>query len=185
MSRFKKCPNGHYYQGDTCPYCPTQSWGYQEPKHDPTIDYRNHFELLAIPICPRCGQPVRKGISRPKNGFVSSMHDIQDHLVPWNYLWDGHCEYCECDFSFETRIDMGSFGPDNGFRITKVKMGNRAFLHDITCNMDNWRATVLSGIEIETGGERLFLSANEVKLLMKILKDSPLLKQFDYYEGSV
>jgi len=21
MSEYKKCPNGHYYQGDHCPYC--------------------------------------------------------------------------------------------------------------------------------------------------------------------
>jgi hypothetical protein len=23
--RFNKCPNGHYYQGATCPYCPRQA----------------------------------------------------------------------------------------------------------------------------------------------------------------
>ena len=67
-----------------------------------------------------------------------------------------------------------------------MKVAAAGFLHDITANLGEMSSTVLSGVEIETKcghghGEKLFLSANELKHLMKVLQNSPILRQFDYY----
>lgn len=194
MSKYKQCPKGHFYQGDVCPYCPTQYYSVNEV--DPfngAGNLQQHIEeLMTIPVCPHCGRPIRKGIPHPDNGIaVSSLYDIRDRIVPWNYQWNGVCENCGHDFNISMRIDMGSSGPDNKIRETKIRVGARGFLHHITCDYGDWRSTVLSGIEIETKcglgheTEKFFLSANELKYLIEVLQNSPILKQFDYYEEDV
>lgn len=190
MKDIKQCPNGHFYQGDVCQYCPTRYYSVNEVNPFDGVGYlQQHIEeLITIPVCPHCGKPLRKGIPRPEHGVtVSSMFDIRDHIVPWNYKWVGICEHCGNDFSFAMRINMGSTGSDNNFRETSIRVGARGFLHHITCDYGDWCSTILSGVEIETKcgsgkSEKFFLSANELKYIMEVLKDSPILKQFDYYE---
>ena len=186
----KQCAKGHYYKGDTCPYCPTQYYSYGDVNpFDGRGDLHQHVaELMTIPTCPHCGRPLRKGIPRPEYGIVvSSINDIRDRIVPWNYNWDGRCESCGHDFNIKMHIDMGSTGPDNNIRETTVRVSSRGFLHHITCDYGEGSATVLSGVEIEThcglgrNREKFFLSANELKYLMKALQNSPVLKQLDYY----
>lgn len=189
-NNYKQCPRGHYYKGDTCPYCPTRYYTVNEVNSfDGVGDLQQHIsELMTIPICAHCGRPLRRGIPRPEHGLVvSSLYDIRDRIIPWNYQWDGRCENCGHDYNIVMRINMGSTGPDNKIRETKVKVGAGGFMHDITANFGEGSVTVLSGVEIETkcdhgNSEKLFLSANELKHLMKALHNSPILKQFDYYE---
>lgn len=192
--KYKQCPNGHYYEGDVCPYCPTQYYSTKNVNpFDGVGNLKQHVaELMTIPTCPQCGRPLRKGIPHPEYGIVvSSLYDIRDRIVPWNYEWDGKCENCGHDFNIVMRIDMGSKGPDNKVRETKVKVAAAGFPHHITANFDEMRSTtVLSGVEIETKcehghTEKLFLSANELKYLMRVLQNSPILKQFDYYTEDV
>lgn len=189
MSKFKKCTNGHFYEGDYCPYCPTQYYSPDDVKSYVGAGNlkQRALEQTIIPTCPHCRQPLRKGIPHLDRGIsVSSMYNYSDHIVPWNYKWDGKCENCGHDFNLTWRINMGSTGPDHCIRETKIKAGASGFLHHITCNFGDFRSTVLSGVEIETRcgyeRERFFLSANELKYLIDVLQDSPLLKQFDYYE---
>lgn len=204
MTALKQCPRGHYYEGDICPYCPTQYYpnsGHTRPTrtanpnpHKPTF-YPTDTPTSTtagtdIPLCPHCGRPVRKYVPMPsKEICISSINDMGDGIVPWNYEWDGKCENCGYDFNIVMRIDMGSTGIDNKIRETRIKVNSKGFLHHITCNSyENMRSTVLSGVEIETrcglGNERgkFFISANELKYLMKVLQNSPILKQLDYYE---
>lgn len=193
MSHLKQCPQGHYYEGDTCPYCPTQlfpDYGGRttDTLHTSVVPPNRETEIVNVPLCPHCRKPLRKHVPLPPKGIcVSSIDCLGDGVVPWNYGWDGRCENCGHDFNFVMRIDMGSTGPDNRIRKTRVKVGAKSYLHHITCDWGDWRSTVLSGVEIETScgsgrvGEKFFLSANEVKHLIKVLKDSPILKQLDYY----
>ena len=193
MSTLKQCPRGHYYEGDACPYCPTQFYSVRNVNpFDGLGELKRHTtELMTIPTCPHCGQPLRKGIPHPEYGIVvSSLYDIRDRIVPWNYKWDGRCENCGHDFNIVMRIDMGSTGPDNKLRETKIKVNSKGFLHHIT-NFGDGQSTVLSGVEIETHcglgnkREKFFISTNELKHLIKVLHISPILKQFDYYTEDV
>ena len=183
------CPNGHYYEGDTCPYCPKEYASISDVGL--LADKDMATKMMSIPVCPKCGKPLRKGIPRPEHGVaVSSLKDIRDHIIPWNYYWNGRCDNCGHDFSFSWNIDMGSTGPDNKIRNTVVRIGVETFLHHITCEFDDWASTVLSGVEIETKcgfgqSEKIFLSVNELKYLMEILKDSPIMQQFDYQTESI
>ena len=204
MSTLKQCPRGHFYEGDTCPYCPTQYYpnsGHTRPTrtanpnpHKPTF-YPTDTPTSTtagtdIPLCPHCGRPVRKYVPMPsKEVRISSINNMGDGIVPWNYEWDGKCENCGRDFNIVMRINMGSTGPDNKARETRIKVNSKGFLHHISCNSyEDLRSTVLSGVEIETrcglGNERekFFISTNELKYLMKELQNSPILKQLDYYE---
>ena len=186
-----RCPKGHYYTGEYCPYCPTQYYPVSgdtkaSPTYNPntiptdTTVIATHSE---IPLCPHCGKSVRKHVPMPpKDARISSIQNMGDGIVPWNFGWDGRCESCGHDFTIVMRIDMGSTGPDNKIRVTTVKASQKGFLHHITCDFGEWRSTVLSGVEIETKGEKFFLSANELKYLMKALQNSPILKQLDYYD---
>ena len=194
----KKCPNGHYYEGDACPYCPTRYYPNYDPTltadpqpHKPTFYPRDTPTSTAagtdIPLCPHCGRPLRKSVPMPPKGVrISSINHMGDGIVPWNYEWDGNCENCGHDYNVVMQINMGSTGPDNKIRETEIKVGANGFMHDITANLGEGSATVLSGVEITTKcghdhSEKLFLSANELKHLMKVLQNSPILKQFDYY----
>jgi hypothetical protein len=49
MKGFNKCPNGHYYQGATCPYCPSNGTSKTDTKDGVNFDektqiYANHGE---------------------------------------------------------------------------------------------------------------------------------------------
>ena len=183
-----RCPKGHYYTGDHCPYCPTHYYSVEEVNTDCVVYSQERVrELMTIPVCTCCGKPLRRGIPHPEHGIaVSSLYDIRDRVVPWNYKWDGHCENCGHDYNVVMRIDMGSRGPDNRDRQTVVKVGDRGYCHNVEAFLGEGSSTVLSGVEIETRCghqvETLFLSANELKYLMKALQNSPILKQFDYLE---
>lgn len=189
---YKQCPRGHYYEGDTCPYCPTQLFPDNggcttDTLHTSVVPPRE-TEIVNIPLCPHCRRPLRKHVPLPSQGVcVSSINCLGDGVMPWNYEWDGRCENCGHDFNFVMRINMGSTGPDNRIRETKVKASAKGFLHHVTSNLGELRSTVLSGIEIETRcglgneNEKLFLSANELKYLMSMLQNSPILQQLDYY----
>ncbi len=190
MSALKQCPRGHYYEGNTCPYCPTQYYSIRNVNPFDGREYLHQHvaELMTIPSCPHCGQPLRKGIPRPEFGIVvSSLYDIRDRIVPWNYHWDGKCESCGHDFNIEMHIDMGSAGPDNRERQTRVRVCAAGFNHhERTMSPGEGGVnTVLSGVEITNKNGRVFLSANELKHLIKVLHNSPILKQFDYYTEDV
>lgn len=211
MNSQKQCPRGHIYEGDTCPYCKTELYPTMGTKKTRTY-YPNQEEIKTktyyptdnncgtkptaypdtetanIPLCPHCGRPVRRFVPNPPAGTrVSSMKDINDGKVPWNYGWDGRCENCGHDFSIIMNIDMGSTGTDNRERQTCVRASAAGFNHhELTMSPGEMGInTVLSGVEIETKCgkhfEKIFLSANELKYLMKVLQDSPILKQLDYY----
>lgn len=135
-----------------------------------------------IPICPHCGQPLRKAVQKPHWPIVGSINNAYDGKVPWNYLWDGKCESCgyNHNISIGQSIPCISPEPENKDKLTTVKVCSRK----VMTFLDS--ATVLSGVEIEThlDGEKksLFLSTNELKFLMDLLKDSPIIQQLDWGE---
>ena len=188
MSEYKQCPNGHYYTGDYCPYCPIHSDIRKIKELHASEMHPNRETEVAppLPLCQHCGRPVRKYV--PRDSGISSIKCMGDGVVPWNYKWEGICENCGHDFGVIMNIDMGSTGPDNCFRKTTIKASSRGFLHHITCDYGEWRSTILSGVEIEThcglgnNSEKIFLSANELKYIIEMLQDSPILKQLDYYQ---
>ena len=200
--KYKQCPRGHYYKGNSCPYCPTQYYpnsgserltrtagtSQHNPTFYPTETPTSTATDTVIPLCPHCGRMVRRFIPKPpKEVRISSINNMGDGIVPWNYEWDGRCENCGHDFNIVMRIDMGSTGPDNKVRETRIRVGAKGFLHHITSSWNFNKCTVLSGVEIESrcglGNERekFFLSANELKYLIRALQESPILKQLDYY----
>lgn len=191
MSEYKQCPNGLFYKGDSCPYCPTQLFPdecYQYGVCPPT-DYIRSSEMTMVPSCRFCGRPLRKNVLSRVKG-ISSVHDSADGIVPWNYQWDGKCECCGHDYNFVMRLrTCSSF--DNTSKETLVQVKTDKVMHHITGSVDeNPGYTCLAGVEIRTGyggvgghlnhQQRVFLSANELKYLIEALKDSPIIKQFDY-----
>lgn len=187
MSEYKQCPNGHYYDSaeyDRCPYCPREYASTTEV--DAMANRELAAQMMAIPICKHCGRPLRKGIPHPAHGeVVSSLNDIRDHIVPWNYKWDGKCEHCGHDYNVSMQSPTGSTGPDNHCKFTTVKCSALEVLHHITACSGECEATGFSGVEIETWFDNakhdsVFLSVNEIKYLFKVLNDSPLLSQYNY-----
>lgn len=129
-----------------------------------------------IPVCKYCGHRIRKGIPD------SITQQYNNMVSPWNFEWDGKCECCGHDYS----IYLGTpviFGQKKKTSVT----ADSKMIGDPE-NLDQYR--VLSGVTIKTtvgddvvensAHDELFLSANELKGLIDILKDSPLLEQFDY-----
>lgn len=62
MGDFKKCPNGHYYQGDVCPYCDRPhndnnesiSFGFSPSPGSKVCP--NHHAYYSGSSCPYCGE---------------------------------------------------------------------------------------------------------------------------------
>ncbi len=187
MPNYKVCPNGHHYQGDNCPFCPSQFVSVSDTHI--MADKSLASKMMSIPICKHCGRPLRKGIPRPSNGIrVSSLNDIRDSIVPWNYQWNGKCENCGYDYNISMSSPTGSLSIDNHFKITTVKCDSYEVAHHITANLDeDMSYTGFAGVEIETrfgnGGyhSKVFLSINELKYLFDALQGSPIMEQFNYY----
>ncbi|MDR1348840.1 MAG: hypothetical protein LBJ63_10550 [Prevotellaceae bacterium] len=173
---FKRCKNGHYYQGDACPYCPTQ-YGNSDAR---SIFYDAQETEINIPVCSHCGYLLRKEIPKPKEGYVGSIQgDAYDGKVPWNYEWNGKCEHCGHDYNISMWSNIPTF-EGNRNKMTTVKVSARGVMRSLT----QPQIICVSGVEIESrmsgsGVEKLFLSTNELKYLMEIFKNSPILKQLD------
>lgn len=70
---FKLCPNGHYYQGDECPYCKEQNLSVEtpllddipRPQHDWCLCPNGHGYSQNKSYCPYCGETeiVKKVVS--------------------------------------------------------------------------------------------------------------------------
>lgn len=135
-------------------------------------------ELRIIPICPHCGQPLRNSV--PHHFDIGSIEgNAFDGKVPWNYLWDGRCECCGHDFSITMHQKIHTQQKD---RYTTVRASARCIERDLSDDLIG-----LSGVEIEQrnsidGLKKTFISTNELKYLINALKNSPLLKQLDWYE---
>lgn len=210
MSEFKQCPNGHYYEGDFCPYCtPTRP---MEEDHGPyecihckacSEEYNGGkcpycgeqlksvsnqipswwFSDLTriIPICKHCGHRLRRTVP-PSEGVVSYIHSWQEKIAPWNYKWDGKCEYCGHDYRVQMELNVDDMQKKQTEVYADMKMVlTPPFVDEFTC---------LSGVTIRTaiGGQpsgEVFLSANELRYLMDSLKESPLMEQYDYlFDGT-
>lgn len=174
----KVCENGHCYQGDSCPYCPKV--------YDKETRLYPGAGSVNIPLCPHCGKPLRKRENiYPVGEKVGSVGNPYDGKIPWNYRWNGRCENCGHDFDISIRQNLGGFGL--GDRHTSVKVRTQRCNH-ITAGFNGDSGLILSGVEIETYVEehsgdrriqRVFLSTNELKYLMKVLANSPILQQED------
>lgn len=179
----KVCPNGHYYEGEECPYCPNL-YG-----DDRTKVYPYHGEgNVNIPTCPHCGRPIRKreNLYQPAGVVIGSISDIRDAKMPWNYNWNGRCDSCGHDFNINMTQNIGY--RDLGNKHTSVKVSYENHIYSITAGEGEVYGLHLSGVEIETyvggrtGGnhkQKVFLSTNELKYLLKVLANSPILQQED------
>lgn len=179
----KHCPNGHYYEGEECPYCPKGDNGKTKvyPIHPTSVD-------IDIPLCPHCGRPIRKreNLYQPAGVVIGSISDIRDAKMPWNNNWNGRCDSCGYDFNISMTQNISHL--DLGNKHTSVKVSQRDYMYHITANWGELSGLCLSGVEIETyvGGcagdkqkQKVFLSTSELKYLMKVLANSPILQQED------
>lgn len=184
MDEYKQCKNGHFYQGNECEYCPTQyhtrkNWDINNSTECP---YPHDYN---IPNCSHCKKSLRKEM--PISWTVGSIKgNAFDRQTPWNYGWNGKCEYCGHDYN----IQMEQFLTDDFnvkiWKTTRIRVKEIRIMHHIDA------AIGLSGVEIETcidndcperlmlqEPQKIFLSTNELKYLMRVLKDSPILQQLD------
>lgn len=191
MSDFKKCPNGHFYQGDTCPYCetelfPLETVGMRTDLHTSVVPPERETVILDIPFCPHCGKKVKNNIPHPDWPIVGSIDgNAYDGKVPWNYKWDGRCENCGHDFSITMIQRMDSSHNDRQTIARVSKRQVQAMSEDGYILNDAFIG--LSGVEIEQrnsidGVKKTFISTNELKYLINALKNSPLLEQLDWNE---
>lgn len=178
----KVCGKGHYYQGDSCPYCPKL--------YDKETRLYPVAGSVNIPLCPHCGKPLRKreNINQPYIGqTVGSVGNPGDGMIPWNYEWNGRCDNCGHEFNINMVQNIQC--TDLGNKHTSVKIMEKSYMYHITAGADDVSGITLSGIEIESyvGGyagdkekQKIFLSTNELKYLLKVLSNSPILQQEDY-----
>ena len=170
----KVCPNGHYYEGEECPYCP--------PVYDKKTKLYPTFAMTEnVPSCPHCGRPIRKIENIDIDRQIGSIGNCRDGRVPWNYKWNGKCDNCGHDFNINITQNISGF--DLRDKQTSVKIANRTYPYSRTDSLGIY----LSGVEIETYAgmsgcrqkQEIFLSTNELKYLLKVLGKSPILKQED------
>lgn len=207
MSEYKRCPQGHYYKGNQCPYCEDpgpytapytcekcNAWSseYNGGKCPYCGDrlrgqaedifpwwLNNAHETTIIPVCNHCGHRIRRSIPSLV-GSVLYIQDDKEQVAPWNYNWNGKCEYCGHDYSIRLGLQINDDGQQTNKKTT-VSADCMNFDFPGCCD----RYTVLSGVTIRTYvGEKacgeVFLSANELKCFIDVLKDSPLREQYDY-----
>lgn len=209
MSDYKQCPNGHYYQGDHCPYCATRT---QQESRGPyecvkcgalSDEYNGGYcpycgeqlysvsnrvpswfpsdITVVIPVCKHCGHRIRRHIPE-SHGLVSYIQNWCEKVTPWNYKWDGKCEYCGHDYNVYMEVPI-----DNEQRKKTKVYADRDWIASPLGAFDTF--TVLSGVSIETTvGDtvnKVFLSAKELEYLIDASKNSPILKQWDFnYDGT-
>jgi len=97
MSVFEQCPNGHYYQGDHCPYCPS-------PKvHEKKVLYRVlkachnlHAYDEELNKCPICGSSTVVDKFTSKNTDTALVMSI--HLTNPVHVKVGELELFECNY---------------------------------------------------------------------------------------
>ena len=87
MSDFKQCPNGHYYEGDHCPYCPPQKPFKLIPFIDCVFDNVPVFHVKVCPnmhgyeanlsLCPFCGSEVVVAEGEKKVGGTCRIVDMK------------------------------------------------------------------------------------------------------------
>lgn len=100
MSEYKQCPNGHYYQGDHCPYCKsgsaagsasmkTEVFGNQEPEgHQPTEVASSAgmggSKTIVVdgnaPVASPSARPVSESSAAPMSG--RTMFGDMDEMAP-------------------------------------------------------------------------------------------------------
>ncbi len=117
-----------------------------------------------------------------KNNFPAIAPNPQ-----WNSGWDGKCEWCGCDYNISFVQVLSQYQNqvvESGRRI-EISVASRGYrvIFDYVES--------LSGIEIEITSfgklfkektERIFISTNELKHIISMLEDSPILEQFDWGE---
>ena len=173
---WKKCPNGHYYTEDKCPYCPVDYSSVTEINIIEREGVASRMSTI-IPICKHCGRPLRKGIPRPPQGtIISSIQDIHDRIVPWNYKWDDKCEHCGYDYN----IMLKTQGAGCRDRVTSIWVKEELYDNYDVCDASCNHKTGLSGVRISTDKGGLFLSVKELRQLINVLSNSPILEQFDF-----
>ena len=185
IEELKRCPKGHKYRGNSCPYCETELFPIgscrtkTDVEHTSLIPPYRETETLSIPLCPHCGRPVRKSMPHSDFPIIGSIEGhAYDGKIPWNYYWDGKCNNCGYDFS----ISMHQKIYTEKDRYTTVRVSVRR-IEGITSD----ELIGLSGVEIEQrnsidGVKKTFISTNELKFLINALNNSPLLEQLDWYE---
>lgn len=55
MNDFKQCPNGHYYQGDICPYCEREE---KKPNNNVKVCSNHHAYNSGLNVCPICDSAI-------------------------------------------------------------------------------------------------------------------------------
>ncbi len=208
-ANFKKCPNGHYYQEDHCPYCASTKPIVEEQGplymclrchatsgeynggvcpycgeqlqslHDQAIEWPYGSHPEVMPICSHCGHRLRKSIP-PSQDLV---YDIDEKPCPDAdpSLWNYQWNgKCEyCGHDYSVHM---------GLNIDDLHKKQTVVFAD-TCRVQDKerfdQLTCLSGVTIRTvidgqPSQEVFLSTNELNYLMKALNDSPLMKQHDY-----
>lgn len=55
MSDFMKCPNGHYYQGNHCPYCESEE---KKPNNLVKVCSNHHAYDSGLNMCPICDSTI-------------------------------------------------------------------------------------------------------------------------------
>ena len=55
MNEFKRCPNGHYYMGDSCPFCESEK---KKPNNLVKVCSNHHAYDSALIKCPICDSTI-------------------------------------------------------------------------------------------------------------------------------
>lgn len=135
-----------------------------------------------VPTCSECHQPIRKQGSKREQHIPGAFAN-----PPWNAGWGGVCEHCGKDYclSFTNSLrGQGRLEIESGRNISvQIKSeGYRYFIDELVA---------LAGVEItiNTFGpylsdkrEKLFISIQELKEIMRLLQNSPVMEQYDWGE---
>ena len=80
MNDFKKCPNGHYYQGDGCPYCDSVK---KKPNNLVKVCSNHHAFDSRLNVCPICDLIIDNHVSfLIHDRFTTTIDIVADKLMP-------------------------------------------------------------------------------------------------------
>lgn len=136
---FKHCPKGHYYQGDECPYCKTQTTPFKNIIVEDPIQDMGHLKTCPnghaygprLNYCPYCGETMVNGQVDLITGWPGSLKFVFDEKTSVKINNNPENEVIELEIAYiYGRGYNSAYGivdlPDFNYK-SIIQIGNRTF----------------------------------------------------------
>lgn len=167
MKTYKECPNGHYYAGDTCPYCKGDLTIEVGPENNTSIQIGisdGQTMGLVLPPEPKIDDPtlIRFGFSPSKENKVCPNYHKYTGSSPFGCPYCGEWRvigYAGVSAVSKYRVSMAQ---GMGKKVEVTINGKKYYLNDlkISCMIWDEPSMVKSNYVIEAGNESVEVTCN-------------------------